>query len=166
MRFIIMCDINMREMDNKIVMQEDKNEILRKLRDYFEQREEILISFVFGSWANNQEGFESDLDIAVYFKPKTNILEWQADSYFESERKIWLEIERIVKREVDFLVLNRAPATVADVALRGIPLVIQDRKSYMDFLLRVTSEATDFREWVDGYWKLKERRKHETSARR
>lgn len=165
MRFII-YDINMREMDNKIVMQEDKNEILRKLRDYFEPKEEILISFVFGSWANNQEGFESDLDIAVYFKPKTNILEWQADSYFESERKIWLEIERIVKREVDFLVLNRAPATVADVALRGIPLVIKDRKSYIDFLLRVTSEATDFRQWVDGYWKLKERRKHETSARR
>ena len=152
--------------DEKMEVQEERNKILIKLRDYFGQREEVLMSFIFGSWAKDQEGLESDLDIAVYFKPKTNILEWQADSYFETEKKIWLEIEKIVKREVDFLVLNRAPATVADAALRGIPVVIKDRKSYMDFLLRVTSEAMDFRQWVDGYWKLKERRKHETPARR
>jgi hypothetical protein len=81
------------------------------------------------------------------------------------KKKIWLEIEKIVDKEVDFLVLNRAPATVADAALRGIPVVIKDRKNYIDFLLRVTSEAIDFRQWVDGYWKLRERRKHETPVR-
>lgn len=149
-----------------MVVQEERNKIVIQLRDYFEQREEVLMSFIFGSWAKNQEGLESDLDIAVYFKPKTNILEWQGDSYFETERKIWLEIEKVVKREVDLLVLNRAPVTVADTALRGIPVVIKDRKSYIDFLMRVTSEAMDFRQWVDEYWKLKERRKHEPPARR
>jgi predicted nucleotidyltransferase len=151
--------------DKKVGVQEERNRILIKLRDYFSQREDVLMSFIFGSWAKDQEGLESDLDIAVYFKPKTGILEWQGDSYFETEKKIWLEIEKIVEREVDFLVLNRAPATVADTALRGIPVVIKDRKSYMDFLLKVTSEAIDFRQWVDGYWKLKERRKHETPVR-
>jgi len=67
--------------------------------------------------------------------------------------------------EVDFLVLNRAPATVADTALKGLPIVIKDRKRYMDFLLRVTSEAIDFREWVEGYWRIKEKRRYEAAAR-
>jgi hypothetical protein len=152
-------------MNNKMLVQDGRVKTISKLRDYFVQREEVLMAFLFGSWARNQEGFESDLDMAVYFKPKTDILEWQTDSYYVNEKEIWLEIERIVGMEVDFLVLNRAPATVADTALKGLPIVIKDRKRYMDFLLRVTSEAIDFREWVEGYWRIKEKRRYEAAAR-
>lgn len=34
----------------------------------------------------------------------------------------------------------------------------------MDFLLRITSEAIDFRQWVESYWNLKERIKHGVST--
>jgi len=125
------------------------------------------MAFLFGSWAKSQEGVESDVDIAVYFKPKTNVLEWQdPDSYYETEKQIWADIESIVEIEVDLLILNRAHATVADMALRGVPIVIKDRNLYMNFFLRITSEAIDFREWVDGYWRLKEKRKYAAVAGR
>ncbi len=128
-----------------------KEEILSNLRDYFEKRREVSMAFLFGSWAKSQEGVESDVDIAVYFKPKTNVLEWQdPDSYYETEKQIWADIESIVEIEVDLLILNRAHATVADMALRGVPIVIKDRNLYMNFFLRITSEAIDFREWGDG----------------
>lgn len=121
------------------------------------------MAFLFGSWAEDQDGVESDIDIAVYFKPKTKVLEWQnPDSYYETENELWTEAERIVEREVDLLVLNRAHATVAETALSGIPILIKDRNVYMDFLLRITSEAIDFREWLDGYWKLREKRRSES----
>lgn len=147
--------------------QKDKEKIIPKLRQYFEKKEEISMAFLFGSWTKGQECIESDIDIALYFKSKTDVLEWQnTNSYFESENKIWIEIERIVGREVDLVVLNRAAATVADSALRGVPIIIKDRNLYMDFLLRITSEVIDFREWVDNYWKLKEKRKYGFHARR
>ncbi|GAI91745.1 unnamed protein product, partial [marine sediment metagenome] len=118
-------------------------------------------------WAKGHEGTESDIDIAVYFKPENNILEWEStDSQYESEREIWLDIERIVEKDVDLLVLNRAAATVADSALRGYPIIIKDRNLYMDFLLRITSEAIDFRQWIDGYWTFKEQRRHGAATRR
>jgi len=69
-------------MNNKMLVQDGRVKTISKLRDYFVQREEVLMAFLFGSWARNQEGFESDLDMAVYFKPKTDILEWQTDSYY------------------------------------------------------------------------------------
>lgn len=147
--------------------QNEKEKIISKLRDYFETKGEVSFAFFFGSWIKDQKGLESDIDIAVYFKPRSNILELQdTEAYYETETQLWREIEKIVETEVDLIVLNRAPATVADSALRGIPLVIKNRNIYISFLLRVTSEAIDFREWVDMYWRLKEKRKYETTARR
>ena len=138
-----------------------QDKIVEKLRDYFEKKNEILMAFLFGSWARGQEVIESDLDIAVYFKPKKNLVEWEeTDYYYETEGQIWVEIEEIVETEVDLLVLNRAASCVADNALRGIPIIIKDRSFYMDFLLRITSEAIDFRQEVESYWRLKEQMKH------
>ncbi len=148
-------------------MKEIANRIVEKLGNYFEKRDDIVMAFLFGSWAKGHEGTESDIDIAVYFKPENNILEWEStDSQYESEREIWLDIERIVEKDVDLLVLNRAAATVADSALRGYPIIIKDRNLYMDFLLRITSEAIDFRQWVEGYWRSKEQRRHGAAATR
>jgi len=138
----------------------DKERLRLELREYFEKKEEVLMAFLFGSWAKNQEGLESDLDVGVYFRPKTETLEWQSDSYYESEKKIWMELEQIADREIDLLVLNRAPATVADAVLRGIPIVIKSQNLYMDYLLRITSEAIDFRACVEDYWRLKEERRN------
>jgi predicted nucleotidyltransferase len=61
----------------KMLTQDTKGKIISKLHDYFEKIEEVSMAFVFGSWEKNQECIESDIDIAVYFKPKTEILEWQ-----------------------------------------------------------------------------------------
>lgn len=143
-----------------------KDKTATKLRKYFTNREDIVMAFLFGSWAKGEEGIESDADIAVYFKPGTDVLEWEANTYYIDENSIWLEIERIVQREVDLLVLNRASATVADSALKGIPIIIKDRSLYMNFLLRITSEAIDFRDWIERYWSLKEKRRYGAITRR
>ena len=145
--------------------QGEKEKVILELKDYFEKREEILMGFLFGSWAKDQEGIDSDMDIAIYFKPKSNVLEWQGGgSFTDNEKRIWVELEKIVGREIDLLVLNRAPATVADSALRGVPIIIKNKGVYLEFLLKVTSEAIDFREWVSDYWKLKEGMRNGTST--
>lgn len=144
-----------------------KTHCCEKLRDYFKARDEISMAFLFGSREKGREVVESDMDIAVYFKPERDIVGLeQADFYYETENQIWREVESIVEREVDLLVLNRAAPNVADSALKGVPIIIKDRNLYLDLLLRVTSEAIDFRDWVESYWRLKEQMKHGSVTRR
>ena len=134
-----------------------KHEIIKLLRPYFEKRDDILMAFLFGSWASGKGGMDSDIDIAVYFKPKTGRLEWEdADARYDGEAVLWREIEGLLGREVDLLVLNRAASGVAESAISGAPLVIKDRGLYVDFMMRITAEAEDFREFAISYWKLKE----------
>ncbi|MCF6155804.1 MAG: nucleotidyltransferase domain-containing protein [Candidatus Brocadia sp.] len=137
------------------------NNIVEKLKVYFEKRDEISFAFLFGSWARGQDGIDSDVDIAIYFVPEGKGYDWEKTAFRSNyEKSIWVDIEKIVEKEVDLLILNRAASTIADSALRGIPIIIKNHTIYMDFLLRITSEAIDFRQWVESYWNLKERIKH------
>ncbi|HHT9126782.1 MAG TPA: type VII toxin-antitoxin system MntA family adenylyltransferase antitoxin [Candidatus Brocadiia bacterium] len=135
----------------------NRDKILKLLQPYFEKRDDIIMAFLFGSWATNKTCKESDVDIAIYFKPKTGRLEWEDfDARYEEESTIWLDVERLLGRDVDLLMLNRAASSIADSAISGVPIIIKDRGLYLDFMIRVTSEAIDFREFVEEYWRLKE----------
>ncbi len=122
------------------------------------------MAFLFGSWVKDREGVESDLDVAVYLRSPSAEREEGLFEDPEREEALCAGIEEIVGREVDLIVLNRAPARVAEAALRGVSLVIKDRGLYLDFLVRTSSEAADFREWSESFWRLKELRKHAAAA--
>lgn len=135
----------------------DTIDIVKALKDYFEKREDIVMAFLFGSYAKGVFHKESDVDVAIYFRPKTGYLEWEEYNLkYEEEDTIWLDIESLLKRNVDLVILNRAHSTIAQSAISGIPIVIKDRGLYLDFMLRVTREAEDFRQTIEEYWKIKE----------
>lgn len=140
-----------------VTMKTDNLEIIKILKEYFEGRDNVLMAFLFGSYARGIQHRESDVDIAVYFKPKSGYLEWEEfDTKYEAEDTIWLDVERLLKQNVDLIVLNRARSTIAQSAINGIPIIIKDRGLYLDFMLRVTLEAEDFRETIEDYWRIKE----------
>ena len=135
----------------------ERHELEGNLKEYFEKREDILMAFLFGSYAKAISHRESDVDIAVYFRPRSGFLEWEEfDMKHEAEDEIWLDIERLLKRNVDFIVLNRARSSIASSAINGRPIIIKDRGLYLDFMLRVTAEAEDYREMVEDYWRIKQ----------
>jgi hypothetical protein len=58
----------------------------------------------------------------------------------------------LIEKEVELLVLNRVPSTVAASAIREVPLSINDWGLYLDFMDAVTEEAEDFMNFViDDY---------------
>ena len=137
-------------------MNTDEKEKL--LKDYFAEREDVLMAFVFGSRAQERSGNISDWDIAVYFKPLSRTIEWEQDRNYPQESKIWGDLCGILKTDhVDLIVLNRAPANIAASAIQGMPVVIKDRKVYLEFMLIVTQEAEDYRrtakEYAEVYWR-------------
>lgn len=119
------------------------------LKNYFHKRNDIAFAFLYGSQAKGKGTKLSDVDIAVYFYPKNrHPIEFEEEIYYESEDKIWLDLEQLLKKEVELLVLNRVPATIAASAIRGIPLVINDWGLYLDFMEVVTEVAEDFMNFV------------------
>lgn len=120
---------------------------IEALKDYFENRKGVAFAFLFGSHARGTATKLSDIDIAVYFYPeKRHPIEYEEDKFYEAEDEIWGDLERLLKKEVEMLVLNRVSASVAASAIRGIPLAINDWELYLDFMEVITHEAEDFTE--------------------
>ena len=119
------------------------------LKDYFKNRKDIAFAFLYGSQAKGLATKLSDVDMAVYFYPeKRHPIEYEEDIFYDCEDEIWLDIEKLLKKEVELLVLNRVSATVAASAIRGIPLSINDWGLYLDFMEVITQEAEDFMDLV------------------
>lgn len=119
------------------------------LKNYFENRKDIAFAFLFGSQARGLATSLSDVDIAVYFHPaKTHPIEYEEEVFYEGEDEVWADLERLLKKEVEVLVLNRVSATVAASAIRGIRLSINDWGLYLDFMEVVTQEAEDFMDFI------------------
>ena len=130
--------------------------LLERLKNYFEGRDDIAFAFLFGSAKRGRVRREGDVDIAVYFKPEKEV-EWEAfNKIYEGENRIALDLERLLKKEVDLVVLNRARAVIADEIIRkGKPLIIRDRGFFLDFLCIVSDEAEYVRNWLITSYKEK-----------
>jgi len=112
-----------------------KQDMVKALETYFAGRDEVRLAFLFGSAASDRMGRMSDVDVAVY-------LDAEGDAVEDS---LQTDLERLLKREVDLVVLNRAPATLSWTAIRkGAAVKIQSRKFFLDFMLNVSTEADDF----------------------
>ncbi|MEW6686359.1 MAG: nucleotidyltransferase domain-containing protein [Candidatus Edwardsbacteria bacterium] len=123
--------------------------IENKLKDFFRREQGVRLSFLFGSYVKGNYGLLSDTDIAVYLNKERD-----AD-------EIWTKLEVLLKRNVDLLILNRASPIIAWDAVRtGIPLKIKDRKFFIDYLLKLSGEAEDFRTFTLDALELKLKRRH------
>ena len=122
---------------------------IKNLKEYFSNRKGVAFAFLYGSQAKGTATLLSDVDIAVYFyPPRRHPIEFEEEVYYNGENEIWGDMERLLKKEVEMLVLNRVSATVASSAIRGIPLAINDYGLYLDFMLVITAVAEDFMDFV------------------
>ncbi len=65
--------------------------MINKLKNYFENRQDIAFAFLYGFYAKGTENTLSDIDIAVYFYPKTrHPIECESNIFYEEENKIRL----------------------------------------------------------------------------
>lgn len=126
---------------------------LEILKEFFKNKENIVMAFLFGSVAKGKATKESDIDIAVYLK--------------EYEEKfvygLWNELEDLLKRDVDLIVLNIANATVAWEALRGKKIIINDHDFYINYMLEVSMEAEDFRKTVLDIYRYRQERREKNA---
>ncbi len=126
-------------------------DLQHEIRAALEPFESIAFAVLFGSAVSGRLRQDSDLDVAVYGISGRH-LEIETDREFSDEGTIQLAVERATGRNVDLLVLNRAPAVVcASAVTTGVPILIRGESIYSRYILAVTNVAIDFlateREW-------------------
>lgn len=133
-------------------------ELVRKLYIYFQNRKDISFVYLFGSVVSGNIHSESDIDIGIYFTPKTYELEYESDTEYEDEDSIWLDLEKITGKKTDMVVLNRAPATlVYSVLQSGQKIFVRNGDLLSRLYLSISLLAEDFRDFVSDYIKIEER---------
>lgn len=121
---------------------------IKLLKDYFLKSPDVSMAFLFGSYSMGRETYESDFDVAVYFRL------WE-DANYKIEDNLWSDITEIVNKEVDLVCLNNAPASlVSNIIKTGIPLIIKDKKLYWNIYLRSSLEAEDFSSFAEDYFEI------------
>ena len=137
----------------------ERDKIIQKLKEYFKKHDDVAMAFLFGSKAGNRSHAGSDWDIAVYFKPEKSAVEYEEDGReYPEEDRVWGDLIDILKTDnVDLLVLNRAPASIAETASAGLPLIIKDWNLWQRFRRVITQEAEDYRSFVSDFFAISQR---------
>lgn len=133
-------------------------EKLEKLKKFLETKKNVLAAFLFGSYAKDVIHSESDIDIAVYFKPENNEIEYEEEKQYKGEDELWSDIEKILEIKTDMVVLNRASSTLADSIIKdGKLLIMKDPKYFARFSNVINEAAEYYRDYMDDFIKIKER---------
>jgi uncharacterized protein YutE (UPF0331/DUF86 family)/predicted nucleotidyltransferase len=123
---------------------DDLDSLIPQLRETLLGFPSVSFSFLFGSAIQGRLRDDSDLDVAVYVDAD-GTLEVEAERDVPEDADVQIALERATGRNVDLLILNRAPATVCSAALlTGEAVLVRHEQLYARYFLAVTNVAIDF----------------------
>jgi len=127
------------------------------IRDYLESQPDVLLVYLYGSYALGKTWAESDLDIGVLFDDK----ETPYETFKQTLRYVGELQSRLGGIEVDLRELNGAPVEfLMQVIKSGRCLYARNERSRVQFETQVIREYLDFKPVLDEYYrKLRQRLK-------
>jgi uncharacterized protein len=123
-------------------LQRDPIQQREKLAAYLASQDEVVLAYLFGSWARGQAGSLSDVDIAV-------LLAGNPDEDHSLDRRMDLAADLnalLAGADVDVVILNQAPVALAYRVLRdGLLLSCRDQDVRIQYTARIVMEYLDFK---------------------
>jgi predicted nucleotidyltransferase len=123
-----------------------------KLSEYFKNQNNITMAFLFGSATTGRLISESDVDVAIWFDKNYTL---------DDINMIQGEIESLLHRNVDLIVLNQARPVIAWAAMRGKPLIIRNNWLYLKKMLEISTEAEDMQDFILDLFRLRQKLRKE-----
>ena len=112
--------------------------LANSLKIFLGERPEILLAFLFGSFASKRAHSSSDVDIGILFKTVPKI---------DAINDIAEELSSIFEREVDLAVLNHAsPILKMQVLKNGMLLYARDKKHFHQFFVDTVNQYDDLKQ--------------------
>ncbi|WP_427365271.1 type VII toxin-antitoxin system MntA family adenylyltransferase antitoxin [Candidatus Caldatribacterium saccharofermentans] len=104
------------------------DEIVRRLHPVFAGQNEVLLAYLFGSYARGDNGTWSDVDLAVFLRPGV-----KGDELFEAYRELYLVIRNALSTErFDLLLLNRASLPLKFEVVSGGRLIYAQNEEVLN----------------------------------
>ncbi len=112
-------------------------DIAETLKEYFRDKEEVLLAFIFGSAVSGRLTKKSDVDIAVLFSNAPD---------FSNVLKIINDVSEAIGREVDLVVLNNSSPVIRMQVLKNGKLIkSKDDAIHNNFFVRAVKEYDDLK---------------------
>lgn len=117
------------------------SEQVAAMAGYLSTVPEVVMGFLFGSYARGQSRLDSDVDCAVLLADDV-----PAESYFDLRLRVMDGLARSIGRDdVDLVVLNEVPLALAYRVLRdGRLLFCRDHAAYVRYRVRTLNLYFDF----------------------
>lgn len=115
------------------------NNQVKKIKKFLSSCNDVILAFLFGSFAKGNVTSSSDVDIAILFNQ-------HPDFYAISNMSQKLS-KMLINKHVDIVPLNNAsPIIKMQVLKNGIILVNKDSKSYNEFFVSTIIEYDDLKQ--------------------
>lgn len=130
--------------DPLIISKGDINSaLIKKLRNFFMRRSEVLFAFLFGSFADKRMTAYSDIDIGIFFRDTPD---------FYATESLRENLTALLKRPADIVVLNAAsPVLKMQVLKKGIPVFMGSRKYFNAFYVDTLNQYDDLKQLRKKY---------------
>ena len=134
----------------------DQKKVKNTLTDFFQNRDEVLLAYLFGSVAEDKQNKLSDLDIAVLVE--ADKLDKSGELPFGYQASIGTDLMGLLHTNaVDVVILNRAtPLLAHEVVKYGEVVFSRNEDTRIEFEIRTQHRYLDtkhLREIQDSYFK-------------
>jgi len=119
-------------------------------REIHKEKLPIVLAYLYGSFAKGKEKEGSDIDIAILLKED----EYSTDplSVFGNVHGFARRIERLIKKEIDIHILNRAPLSFSYIVVTtGVPIYISSKIALYRYQNKILGMFFDFRPFFEKY---------------
>ncbi len=124
-------------MTQKVRIVKEGQTIIKRLENFLSTFNDIVLVFLFGSFARGKLTPFSDLDIAIFFRSST-------DFYKVNDLKD--NLSKILNMAVDIVILNNAPPVIKmQVLKKGILIINKDTHVYNEFFVNTIKEYDDLK---------------------
>lgn len=116
----------------------NKNMIIKEIKDYFAEKDEIIAVYLFGSLSKENYKKDSDIDIALMIKDRENKVE-----EFDYRLKVINELEKLLNSEVDIIIFSHVNLKMQHQILSGELILANDNRQ------RVEMEKSSLKRYLD-----------------
>lgn len=122
----------------------NKEEVMERIKRFIKSHDEIIFSYIFGSFAENE--YFNDIDLAIYIDENNS-----ASKKIFYEVELARELEKIIRIGVDVIVLNRASDLILYRATKGKLIKNSDDELRVNFVSVHWKKYWDFKNKVNEH---------------
>jgi len=111
-------------------------------KNYVQNKPEIELALMYGSFAHGKARADSDIDIALLFSQEINDF-----NKYAVIMEITLKLNKLLAREVNIISLDwdfKHPMLFFNAIVAGVPLFVADSKKYLNYKLEAIFQMEDF----------------------